>query len=264
VVWKLDRLGRNLHHLVNTVHDLTARGVGLKVLTGQGAAIDTTTAGKLVFGIFAALAEFERELISERTAAGLASAGHEVAKADRLPYKMTAAKLCLAAASMGRPDTKVSELCIELGVTRQTLCWLAGWFVPSLIEPGTPAGSAWPVVTVELVEHWTLLDGDRALVAGKRGATRLGFALLLKFYTCHGRFPNGPDELREEAVEFVARQIHVAPGELPTCEWSGRTIEYHRAQIRQPLAFASALWRMRERCGRGWPSMSRTPIHARR
>ena len=71
VVWKLDRLGRNLHHLVNTVHDLTARGVGLKVLTGQGAAIDTTTpAGKLVFGIFAALAEFERELISERTTAG--------------------------------------------------------------------------------------------------------------------------------------------------------------------------------------------------
>ena len=65
MVWKLDRLGRNLRHLINTVHDLTARGVGLKVLTGQGAAIDTTSAaGKLVFGIFAALAEFERELIS--------------------------------------------------------------------------------------------------------------------------------------------------------------------------------------------------------
>ena len=56
------QLGQELHHLVNTVHDLTARGIGLKVLTGQGAAIDTTTAaGKLVFGIFAALAEFERE-----------------------------------------------------------------------------------------------------------------------------------------------------------------------------------------------------------
>jgi len=53
-VWKLDRLRRNLHHLVNTVHDLTAAGVGLRVLTGQGAAIDTTTAaGKLVFGISA-------------------------------------------------------------------------------------------------------------------------------------------------------------------------------------------------------------------
>jgi DNA invertase Pin-like site-specific DNA recombinase len=66
VVWKLDRLGRNLRHLVNVVHELTSRGIGLKVLTGQGAAIDTTTpAGKLVFGIFASLAEFERDLISE-------------------------------------------------------------------------------------------------------------------------------------------------------------------------------------------------------
>ncbi|MHA7290279.1 recombinase family protein [Arthrobacter sp. MDT3-24] len=75
VVWKLDRLGRDLRHLVNIVHHLTERGIGLKVLTGQGAAIDTTTAsGKLVCGIFAALAEFERELISERTLAGLASA----------------------------------------------------------------------------------------------------------------------------------------------------------------------------------------------
>src|SRR5699024_6145006 len=75
IVWKLDRPGRDLRHLVNVVHDLTDRGVGLKVLTGQGAAIDTTTAsGKLVFGIFAALAEFERELVSGRTEAGLASA----------------------------------------------------------------------------------------------------------------------------------------------------------------------------------------------
>lgn len=75
VVWKLDRLGRSLRHLVNVVHDLTIRGIGLKVLTGQGATIDTTTpAGKLIFGIFASLAEFERDLISERTRAGLASA----------------------------------------------------------------------------------------------------------------------------------------------------------------------------------------------
>ncbi|MHB8692234.1 MAG: recombinase family protein [Solirubrobacteraceae bacterium] len=121
VVWKLDRLGRNLHHLVNTVHDLTGRGVGLKVLTGQGAAIDTTTpAGKLVFGIFAALAEFERELISERTTAGLASARARGRKGGR-PYKMTLAKLRLAAASMGQPNTKIGELCAELGITRQTL-----------------------------------------------------------------------------------------------------------------------------------------------
>jgi DNA invertase Pin-like site-specific DNA recombinase len=74
IVWKLDRLGRNLHHLVSAVHDLMERQVGFRVLSGQGA-IDTTTAnGKLVFGIFAALAEFERELLRERTLAGLASA----------------------------------------------------------------------------------------------------------------------------------------------------------------------------------------------
>ncbi|WGH92820.1 recombinase family protein [Auritidibacter ignavus] len=121
IVWKLDRLGRDLWHLVNIVHDLTDRGVGLKVLTGQGAAIDTTTAsGKLVFGIFAALAEFERELVSERTKAGLASARARGRKGGR-PYKMTPAKVRLAAASMGQPGTKVGELCKELGVTRQTL-----------------------------------------------------------------------------------------------------------------------------------------------
>jgi DNA invertase Pin-like site-specific DNA recombinase len=121
LVWKLDRLGRDLHHLVNTVHDLTARGIDLLVLTGQGAAIDTTTAaGKLVFGVFAALAEFERELISERTIAGLASARARGRTGGR-PFTMTPAKVRLAMASMGKPDTKVAELCKELGISRQTL-----------------------------------------------------------------------------------------------------------------------------------------------
>ena len=121
VVWKLDRLGRDLRHLINTVHDLTGRGIGLKVLTGHGAAIDTTTAaGKLVFGIFAALAEFERELIAERTVAGLASARARGRKGGR-PFKMTTAKLRLAMAAMGQPETKVGDLCQELGITRQTL-----------------------------------------------------------------------------------------------------------------------------------------------
>jgi DNA invertase Pin-like site-specific DNA recombinase len=121
VVWKLDRLGRDLRHLINTVHDLTERGVGLKVLSGQGAAIDTTTpAGKLIFGIFAALAEFERELIVERTKAGLAAARAR-GRHGGAPYKMTAAKLRLAMAAMGQPETHIGGLCRELGVTRQTL-----------------------------------------------------------------------------------------------------------------------------------------------
>jgi DNA invertase Pin-like site-specific DNA recombinase len=119
--WKLDRLGRSLRHLVNVVHDLTSRGIGLKVLTGQGAAIDTTTpAGKLVFGIFASLAEFERDLISERTRAGLASARARGRKGGRKP-KMTSAKLRLAMAAMGKPETNVGSLCLELGITRSTL-----------------------------------------------------------------------------------------------------------------------------------------------
>ena len=121
IVWKLDRLGRDLRHLVNTVHDLTARNVGLKVLTGHGAAIDTTTAaGKLVFGIFAALSEFEREMIKERTIAGMASARARGRKGGR-PYKMTPAKLRLAMASMGQVETKIIPLCEELGITKQTL-----------------------------------------------------------------------------------------------------------------------------------------------
>ena len=121
VAWKLDRLGRDLHHLVSLVKDLDERGAGLKVLTGQGAAVDTTTpAGKLAFGIFAAIAEFERELIVERTKAGLAAARARGRKGGR-PYKMTAAKLRLAQAAMADPETNVGELCCELGVTRQTL-----------------------------------------------------------------------------------------------------------------------------------------------
>jgi DNA invertase Pin-like site-specific DNA recombinase len=121
LVWKLDRLGRNLRHLINTVHDLATRGIGLKVLTGHSANIDTTTpTGKLVFGIFASLAEFERELISERTIDGLKSARARGRKGGR-PYKMTAAKLRLAQAAMGQQETKIGPLCKELSITRQTL-----------------------------------------------------------------------------------------------------------------------------------------------
>ena len=121
VVWKLDRLGRDLRHLVNLVGDLTARKVGLKVLAGEGASIDTTTAnGRLVFAIFAGLAEFERELIVERTKAGLQAARARGRRGGR-PYKMTPAKLRLARAAMGQPETRVGDLCEELGITRQTL-----------------------------------------------------------------------------------------------------------------------------------------------
>jgi DNA invertase Pin-like site-specific DNA recombinase len=88
IVWKLDRLGRDMKHLVSLIDELNQKKIGFKVLTSNGAEIDTTTAnGRLVFGIFAALAEFERELIRERTQAGLAAARARGRKGGR-PRKM--------------------------------------------------------------------------------------------------------------------------------------------------------------------------------
>ena len=121
VVWRLDRLGRNLRHLVNLVQDLNDRDIGIRVLAGQGASIDTTTpSGKFVFALFAALAEFERELIRERTLAGLASARARGRKGGR-PHALSKAQVRLAQAAMAQRDTKVSELCLELGVTKATI-----------------------------------------------------------------------------------------------------------------------------------------------
>ena len=100
VIWKLDRLGRSLHHLVNTVNDLSERGVGLKVLTGTGAQIDTTTpAGRLSFGIFAALADFESDLIRERTMAGLAAARARGRKGGR-KFALSKTQVRMAQAAM--------------------------------------------------------------------------------------------------------------------------------------------------------------------
>ncbi|HKR51614.1 MAG TPA: DUF4158 domain-containing protein, partial [Pseudonocardiaceae bacterium] len=89
----------------------------------------------------------------------------------------------------------------------------------------------------ELIEHWTLVGDELGQVAGKRGPTRLGFALLLKFYVRHGRFPRGRGELSDEAVAYVARQVAVPAPDLGFYEWDGRTVEYHRAQIRRFLGF---------------------------
>jgi len=121
VVWKLDRLGRNLKHLITIIDDLTKRKIGFKVLSGQRVNIDTTTPeGKMIFSIFAILAEFERELNRERTIAGLESARARGRKGGR-KFQLTKSQVRLAQASMKNRDTSVSELCKELGITRPTL-----------------------------------------------------------------------------------------------------------------------------------------------
>ena len=121
VVWKLDRLGRNLKHLVSVVDDLQQRQVGFKVLAGAGVQIDTTTAnGRLVFGIFAALAEFEAELVRERTRAGLAAARARGRRGGR-PRKMTKEALRTAMAAMSDRTTSVRTVARRLGVPPTTL-----------------------------------------------------------------------------------------------------------------------------------------------
>jgi DNA invertase Pin-like site-specific DNA recombinase len=119
IVWKLDRLGRDMKHLVNLIDDLHHKKVGFKVLSG--ADIDTTTAnGRLVFGIFAALAEFERELIRERTQAGLAAARARGRNGGR-PRKMDEHTIKMAMAAMSDRNSVAHEVAKRLNITTTTL-----------------------------------------------------------------------------------------------------------------------------------------------
>ena len=121
VIWKLDRLGRNLKHLITVVDDFMKKKIGLKVLTGQGAQIDVTTPnGKMIFGIFATLAEFERDLISERTRAGLAAARARGRNGGR-PRKMDASMIKMAMAALSDPNAKAFEIANRLGITTTCL-----------------------------------------------------------------------------------------------------------------------------------------------
>ncbi len=119
VVWRLDRLGRSLGHLIETVAELAERGVGFRSLTER---IDTTTpGGKLVFHVFGALAEFERDLVRERTQAGLAAARARGRTGGR-PKKLADPKqLALALALYDGGQTDVTTICRTLGVSRATL-----------------------------------------------------------------------------------------------------------------------------------------------
>ena len=118
VIWRLDRLGRSLKHLIETVTALQARGVGFRSLQEN---IDTTTSGgKLILHIFGVLAEFERELIRERTQAGLKAARARGRKGGR-PPKMGAQQVAMARTLMSDPSTRVSDVCRALRVSRATL-----------------------------------------------------------------------------------------------------------------------------------------------
>jgi hypothetical protein len=99
----------------------------------------------------------------------------------------------------------------------------------------------WPAD--ELAEQWTLLPGERELLANKTGATRLGFAVLLKFFQCEARFPHSRQEVPLSVVAFLAKQVEVPAACYAEYDWQGRAIKYHRAQIRSFLDFREATLR---------------------
>jgi DNA invertase Pin-like site-specific DNA recombinase len=118
VVWKLDRLGRSLRHLIDTIQALSERGVGFKSLQES---IDTTTpGGKLVFHVFGALAEFERDLVRERTNAGLRAARARGRKGGR-PKALTERQRRQAITLLKDRANSVSDICKTLKISRSTL-----------------------------------------------------------------------------------------------------------------------------------------------
>ena len=118
VVWKLDRLARSMKQLIETVEKMEGRQIGFRSLTE---AIDTTTAGgRLVFHVFAALAEFERSVIKERTTAGLAAARARGRKGGR-PRALSEKDIAAARAMLSDPEITVDEVARRLGVGPATL-----------------------------------------------------------------------------------------------------------------------------------------------
>ena len=118
VVWRLDRFGRSLGDLVHKVEALEQQGIGFRSLQE---AIDTTSpSGKLVFHLFGALSEFERDLVRERTMAGLASARARGRKGGR-PRSMGEGKVKLASRLMRDPELSIAEVCRAVGVSSATL-----------------------------------------------------------------------------------------------------------------------------------------------
>jgi DNA invertase Pin-like site-specific DNA recombinase len=118
VVWKLDRLARSTRQLIDTVEDLGRREIGFRCVTQD---IDTATAGgRLVFQIFAALSEFEREIIRERTNAGLEAARARGRRGGR-PPAMKPRDLVVAETLLANPDLSVEDVAAQIGVSVATL-----------------------------------------------------------------------------------------------------------------------------------------------
>src|SRR5450432_3153556 len=125
VVWRLDRLGRSMHHLVKLIEELRNRGIGFRSVSDG--LIDTTSpSGELIFHIFSALAQFERRLIQERTKAGLAAARARGRKGGRPPMKTNDRRIVLANKLLKDKSIGVDDICATLKISKSTLYRYAG------------------------------------------------------------------------------------------------------------------------------------------
>lgn len=118
VIWRLDRLGRSLQHLVSLMTELKERGIGLKSI--QDGSFDTSANSELLYGIFASIAQFERRLISERTHAGLVSARARGRKGGRKPISADDSKVKLARLIHADPSHSIKDICATLNISRDT------------------------------------------------------------------------------------------------------------------------------------------------
>lgn len=118
----------------------------------------------------------------------------------------------------------------------------------------------------DLIASWTLIDSDWELIGNKTGATRVGFALMLKFFELEARFPGDAAEFPSAAVSYVAEQVKVDPAEISDYDWGGRAIERHRMQIRGRVKIRNSNtpgW-PRPRSGSVWVSRGEPPWISRR
>jgi DNA invertase Pin-like site-specific DNA recombinase len=169
VVWKLDRLGRSLSHLVETVRNLVARGVGFRSLQEN---LDTTTSGgKLIFHIFASLAEFERDLVRERTHAGLSAARARGRKGGR-PKGADERKKKAALALKKDLGRTVKEICAIVGISRNTYYKYTRSEDKPAAEPRNGSSSRLkdnptPLSKVMKVKLWLRVENNSKFVRGK-------------------------------------------------------------------------------------------------
>jgi hypothetical protein len=170
VVWKLDRLGRSLAHLVETVRNLIAQGVGFRSLQEN---IDTTTSGgKFIFHVFASLAEFERDIIRERTNAGLSAARARGRKGGR-PKGVDEKKKKVALSLKKDPERSVREICQMVGISRNTYYKYTRPEPEAAAPPAAstePPGSQLKLMKVNL---WLRVENNNKWVRGKSKVRRL-------------------------------------------------------------------------------------------